>query len=234
MVGGTSGVVNGGASGSLVGWVDGMSAMVDEEPGSADAVGGVGDSVVSGDSGDNGVGECSCVNWVGDSDWVGGMSAMVDEKPGLADWPGWVGDSGGVGGVEENGGVGDIGDVTWLPLPTGGAVGKNGVRGGAAMGAPVGVPVPLTGNGRTGEIGADSSVRSAITASTLPTLVVSSSWTRISTNTPLTGDGISASTLSVLTSTSGSWRATASPTFFSQRDTVPDETDSPSTGKVTS
>ena len=47
---------------------------------------------------------------------------------------------------------------------------------------------------------------------------------------PETGDGISVSTLSVETSTSGSSAATASPTFFSHRVTVPSVTDSPSVG----
>ncbi|VBA55135.1 hypothetical protein LAUMK191_03270 [Mycobacterium attenuatum] len=50
------------------------------------------------------------------------------------------------------------------------------------------------------------------------------------TRTPATGDGISVSTLSVETSTSGSSTPTESPTFFSQRVTVPSVTDSPSSG----
>src|SRR3712207_7635512 len=48
-----------------------------------------------------------------------------------------------------------------------------------------------------------------------------------------TGEGISVSTLSVETSSSGSSTATSSPTFFSQRVTVPSVTDSPSAGSVT-
>ena len=47
---------------------------------------------------------------------------------------------------------------------------------------------------------------------------------------PATGDGISVSTLSVETSRSASSTATESPTFFSQRVTVPSETDSPRAG----
>ena len=54
----------------------------------------------------------------------------------------------------------------------------------------------------------------------------------ISSSVPATGDGISVSTLSVETSSSGSSTATSSPTFFSQRVTVPSVTDSPSAGRV--
>ncbi len=50
------------------------------------------------------------------------------------------------------------------------------------------------------------------------------------TRVPATGEGISVSTLSVDTSTSGSSTSTLSPTFFSQRVTVPSVTDSPSSG----
>src|SRR5690554_488762 len=47
------------------------------------------------------------------------------------------------------------------------------------------------------------------------------------------GEGISVSTLSVETSTSGSSTSTWSPTFFSQRVTVPSVTLSPSAGRLT-
>ena len=47
---------------------------------------------------------------------------------------------------------------------------------------------------------------------------------------PATGEGISVSTLSVETSSNASSTATESPTFLSQRVTVPSETDSPSAG----
>jgi hypothetical protein len=50
---------------------------------------------------------------------------------------------------------------------------------------------------------------------------------------PAAGDGISVSTLSVETSNSGSSRFTNSPSFFSQRVTVPSVTDSPRAGIVT-
>src|SRR5690554_5443099 len=69
--------------------------------------------------------------------------------------------------------------------------------------------------------------------SAVPTSTVSSSCTRISSITPAMGDGISVSTLSVDTSTSGSSTSTWSPTFFSQRVTVPSVTLSPSAGRLT-
>ncbi len=50
---------------------------------------------------------------------------------------------------------------------------------------------------------------------------------------PATGEGTSASTLSVAISTIGSSSATASPMFFSHRVTVPSVTDSPMAGIVT-
>ena len=60
-----------------------------------------------------------------------------------------------------------------------------------------------------------------------------SAGTSIAVITPATGDGISVSTLSVETSKSGSSIAIESPTFFSQRVTVPSVTDSPKAGMVT-
>ncbi len=54
--------------------------------------------------------------------------------------------------------------------------------------------------------------------------------TSIASKMPATGEGISVSTLSVETSSSASSTATESPTFFSQRVTVPSETDSPRAG----
>ena len=71
-------------------------------------------------------------------------------------------------------------------------------------------------------------------ASTEPTSAVSSSATLISWTVPATGDGISVSTLSVETSSSGSSTSTVSPTCFSQRVTVPSVTLSPRAGRVTS
>jgi hypothetical protein len=52
--------------------------------------------------------------------------------------------------------------------------------------------------------------------------------------TPASGEGISASTLSVVISKMGSSRSTASPTFFSQRTMVPSATDSPIWGMMMS
>jgi hypothetical protein len=50
---------------------------------------------------------------------------------------------------------------------------------------------------------------------------------------PAMGEGISVSTLSVETSSSGSSTSTRSPTFFNQRVTVPSVTLSPSAGRLT-
>ncbi len=69
-----------------------------------------------------------------------------------------------------------------------------------------------------------------IFASSPPTATVTSSSAVMDSSVPDTGEGISVSTLSVETSTSGSSAATWSPTFFSQRVTVPSVTDSPSSG----
>jgi hypothetical protein len=66
-----------------------------------------------------------------------------------------------------------------------------------------------------------------------PTGTVSSSATLISRSVPATGLGISVSTLSVETSSSGSSTATVSPTALSHRVTVPSETLSPSAGMET-
>ncbi|CAG6935537.1 hypothetical protein PICSAR132_04483 [Mycobacterium avium subsp. paratuberculosis] len=67
-------------------------------------------------------------------------------------------------------------------------------------------------------------------ASSPPTGTVLSSSAVMLISTPATGDGISVSTLSVDTSTSASSTWTESPTFLSQRVTVPSVTDSPSSG----
>jgi hypothetical protein len=69
-----------------------------------------------------------------------------------------------------------------------------------------------------------------MTASGAPTSAVSSSRRGSAVSTRHTGEGISVSTLSVETSSSGSSTATSSPTFLSQRVTVPSVTDSPSAG----
>ena len=69
-----------------------------------------------------------------------------------------------------------------------------------------------------------------IDARRAPTATVVSTGTSILNTVPETGDGISVSTLSVETSRSASSAATASPTFLSQRVTVPSVTDSPNAG----
>ena len=91
--------------------------------------------------------------------------------------------------------------------------------------------------GRGGRPGAAAGAAAApepMTARTEPTSAVSSSLTRISCRVPATGDGISVSTLSVETSSSGSSTSTVSPTALSQRVTVPSVTLSPRAGRVTS
>ena len=72
-----------------------------------------------------------------------------------------------------------------------------------------------------------SATLSPMVATTLLTATVSPSCTRISASTPAAGDGISASTLSVEISNSGSSRSTVSPTFLIQRTMVPSAIDSP-------
>jgi hypothetical protein len=72
-----------------------------------------------------------------------------------------------------------------------------------------------------------------MTASSAPTATVSSSATVMPRRTPDTGDGISVSTLSVDTSSSGSSASTRSPSRFSHRVTVPSVTLSPSWGMDT-
>src|SRR5215468_1294396 len=72
-----------------------------------------------------------------------------------------------------------------------------------------------------------------MTASSAPTATVSSSATEIPRRIPETGEGISVSTLSVETSSSGSSAETWSPSRLSQRVTVPSVTLSPSCGMDT-
>ena len=81
--------------------------------------------------------------------------------------------------------------------------------------------------------GRASADASPITASWPPTSTVSSSPAVISRSVPATGEGISVSTLSVDTSSSGSSTSTWSPTCLSQRVTVPSVTLSPSSGIFT-
>src|SRR6266705_105095 len=120
-------------------------------------------------------------------------------------------------------------------------------------------PPPLTGEGRVGaslppslagegRVGVFSdagvaavaffaapspSVPTAISASAAPTATVFPASARIFTRVPLAGAGTSASTLSVVTSTSPSPSRTWSPGCFSHLAMVPSVTDSPISGRVT-
>ena len=75
---------------------------------------------------------------------------------------------------------------------------------------------------------------SPITATTVLICTVLPASTLISESVPLAGDGISASTLSVEISNSGSSRCTLSPGFFSHFVIVPSKIDSPIWGMMTS
>src|SRR6266702_4167310 len=112
--------------------------------------------------------------------------------------------TGGAGGA--SGGAGRATD------PAGGASGAAGATTGATTAAP----------------------SAAITATTVLMGTVAPGWTRISFRTPVAGAGISASTLSVEISKSGSSRCTRSPTFFIHLVTVPSAIDSPIWGMMTS
>ena len=72
-----------------------------------------------------------------------------------------------------------------------------------------------------------------MTAISVSLATVSPSWTRMAERVPSNGEGTSALTLSVTTSTIGSYLSTWSPTCFSQRPMVPSATLSPSWGIVT-
>src|SRR5262245_59650692 len=88
---------------------------------------------------------------------------------------------------------------------------------------------PAAGDGGAAAFG-DSAIGSPscpIVPTTLLTATVSPSLTEISVRMPSAGDGISASTLSVEISNSGSSRSTWSPTFLIQRTIVPSAIDSP-------
>ena len=81
--------------------------------------------------------------------------------------------------------------------------------------------------------GAGTEPAAPIVANRAPTGTVESTATSMESKVPETGDGISVSTLSVETSNSASSALTESPTFFSQRVTVPSDTDSPKAGMTT-
>jgi hypothetical protein len=108
------------------------------------------------------------------------------------------------------------GDFAGTPSPCGAAL-----AGGPDDGASVGAGA------------AAASPAAPMVATTLFTGTVSPSLTAISSSVPAAGDGISASTLSVEISNSGSSRSTVSPTFLIQRTMVPSAIDSPIWGITT-
>ena len=103
--------------------------------------------------------------------------------------------------------------------------------GGSGAGAGAGAGTSTTGEEPLGSLVA--SAGSAMMASSPPTGTTASSPATMRVRTPEAGEGISVSTLSVETSSSGSSAATVSPSAFSQRVTVPSVTLSPSWGIVT-
>ena len=100
----------------------------------------------------------------------------------------------------------------------------------AGTGAEVGSAAGATGPPAAGAAPAPAAMRQSV----VPTATVSSACTRISRSVPATGEGSSASTLSVEISTRMSSTATASPTRFRHSSTVPSATESPISGKATS
>src|SRR6266700_6783332 len=106
--------------------------------------------------------------------------------------------------------------------------------GGAGRGAVGGAAVAAGFAGWTASAGAGFSTPSpSITATTVFTPTVSFSLTRILARIPEAGEGISASTLSVEISKSGSSRSTRSPTLLIHLVTVPSATLSPICGMMT-
>jgi pyruvate/2-oxoglutarate dehydrogenase complex dihydrolipoamide acyltransferase (E2) component len=91
------------------------------------------------------------------------------------------------------------------------------------------------GDAASTDAGAGASASAAVSMIAISALLgtVAPSSTRISVRVPSNGDGTSAFTLSVMTSSSGSDLATWSPGFFSHFPTVPSATLSPSWGIVT-
>src|SRR5438105_9763339 len=122
--------------------------------------------------------------------------------------------------------------AAWPPFGAGGAgaVDFPSPLGGEGAGAVV-FPPPLAGEGRVGAL--SPSAPTSISASGAPTEIVWPASARIFSSLPLAGAGISASTLSVVTSTSASPSRTESPGCFSHLATVPSVTDSPISGRVT-
>src|SRR5712692_3279834 len=133
------------------------------------------------------------------------------------------------------------------PFTAGAGVGGGTEREGAVWGGgETAVPPGAAGarwaaatGGAAGEAAAEGAVVAAplsvsITATSVCTGTVCPSWTLISASTPALGAGISASTLSVEISNSGSSRLTSSPSFLSHLLKVPSAMDSPIWGMRTS
>src|SRR5206468_6335665 len=131
----------------------------------------------------------------------------------------------------------------WTPPPSplltaagasGLGVGAVGVAFGSAFGGGAGAGAAAFGG--SGFVGAGAAAPFSVSsiATSVWTGTVCPSCTLISANTPAAGAGISASTLSVEISNSGSSRLTVSPTFLSHLLKVPSAIDSPICGINTS
>src|SRR2546426_207618 len=134
--------------------------------------------------------------------------------------------------------IGDMG-TTSPRAPDEGVAGGAPARGGPPRGGGGGGGATDPAGGASGAAGAPTGATTAapsaaITATTVLMGTVAPGWTRISFRTPVAGAGISASTLSVEISNSGSSRCTRSPTFFIHLVTVPSAIDSPIWGMITS
>jgi hypothetical protein len=104
----------------------------------------------------------------------------------------------------------------------------------AAVATAAGVTVASWGVAGFAAAGAAAEPASSIAQTTVPTVTVAPSSTLIAPRMPAAGEGISASTLSVEISKSGSSRATVSPGFLSHLVRVPSVMDSPIWGMTTS
>jgi len=136
--------------------------------------------------------------------------------------------------------------ATWVKstpcsVATRAATGETRVPAGAGAAFAVGVGAAEAGSDfDTASTGAPlpqaltSSPASPMIASTVPTATVSSSGTRIASKVPLSTAVTSVSTLSVITSSTGSYFATVSPACFSHLPIVPSCTLSPSWGILSS
>src|SRR5271170_3017807 len=126
------------------------------------------------------------------------------------------------------------GMMTSVVLPAAGAAGFADSEVGVASAFGGAESPSACGDGATGAGAAAAAPSSDSTATTVLICTVVPSPTLISVSVPAAGDGISASTLSVEISNSGSSRCTASPGFFSHLVMVPSKIDSPIWGMITS